>query len=198
MDGRVGGRRWSGEPAGRRAGKRRRGGRRSHTGQDDCSGVCQLRRVPSGRSPSKRRRFREIRGSPASSASLLHGRAGRRHCSPAHPVSPAGNPGQTHTKAPSGPVRIPEPISLCTLGGIRRLYTRSKAMLRSYVSEKFGTDRLIRRREIRSQIGRRSTLCAQFVSPAAGCGARIRGTAGGEAATVGCGGIGRTRFNVGR
>jgi hypothetical protein len=105
-----------------------------------------LRRVPSGRSPSKRRRLGEIRGSPASSASLLHVRAGRRHCSPVHPVSPAGNPVQTHTKAPSGPVRILGPISLCALNGIHRMYTCLKAMLRSYVSAKFGTDRLIRRK----------------------------------------------------
>jgi hypothetical protein len=118
MDGRAGGRRSSGEPAGHRAVVGYKGGGRSHTAQDDCSGVCQLRRVPFVRSPSKRRRFGEIRSSLDSSASLLHGRAGRRHCSPAHPVSPAGNPVQTHTKAPSGPVRILEPISLCILHGI--------------------------------------------------------------------------------
>jgi hypothetical protein len=173
VDGPDEARRSSGKPVGHRVVARHRGRRRSHNA---CPRVCQLHRVLSGRRPSKRRQFHEIRSSPDSSASLLHGRAGRRHCSPVHPVSPAGNPVQTHTVAPSGPVRILEPVSLCILNEMPRLYTRSKAMPHSYVSAEFGTDRWIRRRDVRLPIGGRSTLRAQFMSPCSpGCRAAIPG-----------------------
>jgi hypothetical protein len=150
-------------PALRRDGRRRRRWEAETApelahGRRGCPEVCQLRRVPAGRRPPKRRRFREIPSSPGSSASLLRGRAGRSDCSPAHPVSPAGNPVQTHTEPPSGPVRIPEPISTRTPNQIQRCYTRLKAMLRDYDSAEFHRCWLITRRDIPSQIGRRSTL----------------------------------------
>ena len=147
--------------------------------------------------PSKQRRFHDIRSSLASSASLLHGRAERRHCSPVHPVSPAGNPVQTHTKAPSGPLRTSEPVSLCILNEIHRLYTRSKAMLHSYVSAEFVTDRWIRRRDIGSQIGRRSTIPSKLVSsPRPAAGQESAAPRWGDSKTVGCSWIERPTFNV--
>jgi hypothetical protein len=152
MDGHAAGRRSSDEPA------QRWPRVTHHQGRGAAPGVCQLPRVPAGRSPPKRRRFGETRGSPPSSASLLRGRAEKPHCSPPRPVSPAGNPVQTHTNAPSGPVRVPEPISPRTLNGIHGLYARSEAMFRYYEAAEFETDMFIRRRDIRSQIGRRSTL----------------------------------------
>nr|AAO37535.1 hypothetical protein [Oryza sativa Japonica Group] len=72
MTGATGGGHFSGETAGGRAAAGAKPGANSHTGGESAPRVCQLRRVQSGRRPSKRRRIGEVPGSPDSPASLLH------------------------------------------------------------------------------------------------------------------------------
>jgi hypothetical protein len=128
--------RCSGERAGRRGGAGEKPGRNSHTTSREWSEVCHLGRIPSGRSLSKRRPIGAIPGPMDSYVSLLHGDAEKQHCSPVHPVSPAGNPVQTHTNAPSRPVWIPRSISPRILHKILQNYTRLNDMLRTYTYEK--------------------------------------------------------------
>ncbi|KAG8061418.1 hypothetical protein GUJ93_ZPchr0003g18320 [Zizania palustris] len=72
----AGGGRFSGETAGHRAAARGKPGVNSHTGQRECSEVCQLCRAQSGGSMSERRRIGDFAVLAASPASLLHCDAG--------------------------------------------------------------------------------------------------------------------------